>query len=306
MKKVIFASLMVATTTVNASDIMLSKTIKPDLRSKIERDLNLIEAFKFKSDANPETLKVMGLSSLNAQTATEWLNARVNYIISENALSFFNLLIKRVVFVETKNVDFPNSKIIPYSMDKQIVQNGLNAEGGFTVMSNIGSALYLAGKQQSQVYGMKVSRGFLHKSEKVAVTSPRAGIIQIGEGLFAQELTVNKENPDALANSIFRLGTFFHEARHSDGNGKSLSFMHTNCPEGHDYAGMPACDENLNGPYTIGTLMMAEMAKACDEDCSEKDKETLKMLVLDSASRIMKMTHKGEKATAWDASPESL
>ena len=306
MKKVIFASLMVAATTVNASDIMLSKTIKPDLRSKIERDLNLIEAFKFKSDANPETLKVMGLSSLNAQTATEWLNARVNYIISENALSFFNLLIKRVVFVETKNVDFPNSKIIPYSMDKQIVQNGLNAEGGFTVMSNIGSALYLAGKQQSQVYGMKVSRGFLHKSEKVAVTSPRAGIIQIGEGLFAQELTVNKENPDALANSIFRLGTFFHEARHSDGNGKSLSFMHTNCPEGHDYAGMPACDENLNGPYTIGTLMMAEMAKACDEDCSEKDKETLKMLVLDSASRIMKMTHKGEKATAWDASPESL
>jgi hypothetical protein len=314
MKKMLTTALILAATTsaVSASDIMLSKSIKPDLRSKIERDLSLIDSFKFKSAASAQTLKVMEMSTLNGQRASEWLNKRVNYIVSENALSVFNLLVKRIIFVDQKNVDFPNASIVPYSMNKAIQKNfvelnsGFNAEGSFTVMSNIGSALYLGGKNERQVYGMKISRGLLRKAEKVAITSPRAGIIQIGEGLFAPELTVNKDNQDALANSIFRLGTFFHEARHSDGNGTSLSFMHTNCPAGHDYAGQPACDENLNGPYTVGTLMMAEMSKACEENCSEKDKETLKLLVLDSASRILTTTHKGEVSKDWDATPESL
>lgn len=310
MKKAMIASLLVASAAMNitnASDITLAKNIKSDLRQKIEKDLNVLENYKFSGKTYPETLRTMGLFTLNSASATDWLNKRVNYVISENALSVFNLLVKRVLYVDRKDVDFPNANIIPYSMDNQEIKNGVNAEEGFTVMSNIGSALYLGGKKERQVYGMKISRGFLHKSERVAVTSPRAGIIQIGEGLFAPELTVNKENPDALANSIFRLGTFFHEARHSDGNGKSLGFMHTNCPKGHDYEGQPACDENLNGPYTVGALMMAEMAKSCDEsNCTEKDKQTLKMLVLDSASRILTKTHKGEKATEWDATPESL
>lgn len=314
MKKIIATGLILTATTtaVNASDILLSKSIKSDLRTKIEKDLNLIDSFKFKSKASTETLRVMGLTTLNAQTASEWLNKRVNYVVSENALSLFNLVVKRIIFVDRKDVDFPNSEIIPYSMQNFIQKNlaeqnsGLNAEGSFTVMSNIGSALYLGGKKERQVYGMKVSRGLLRSAEKVAVTSPRAGIIQIGEGLFAPELTVNKDDQDALANSIFRLGTFFHEARHSDGNGESLGFTHTNCPVGHDYAGQAACDENLNGPYTVGTVMMAEMAKACEDNCSEKDKESLKLLIIDSASRILKTTHKGEISKDWDATPESL
>jgi hypothetical protein len=289
-----------------ASDILLSESIKTDLRNKIHRDLNIIENFKFGSVANPATLKVMGLATLDAQTATNWLNKRVSYIVSENALSIFNLLVKRVIFVERKGVDFPNAAIIPYSQQASDIQNGFGSEAGFTVMSNVGSALYYAGKKEKQVYGLKISKGLLHSAEKVAITSPRSGIIQIGEGLFVADLTVNKENPDALANSIFRLGTFFHEARHSDGNGLSLGFMHINCPAGHDYAGQPACDESLNGPYMVGTLMMAEMAKACEDKCSEKDKQTLKLLVLDSANRVLPTTHKGETATDWDANPESL
>lgn len=311
MNKFIALTLIMAATATQASDITLSKGIKKDLRKKIERDLNLIDSFKFKGDAAEETLKVMDLKNLNAQTASDWLNQRVNYVISEKALSLYNLLVRRVIFVERSDVNYPNAGIIPYSMDKNFQSNlvetdNVDASKGFTVMSNIGSALYSSGKSDSKEYGIKISRGFLRASEKVAITSPRTGIIQIGEGLFAPELTINNKNPDALANSIFRLGTFFHEARHSDGNGASLGFMHTICPAGHDYEGQAACDENLNGPYTVGALMMAEMAKACDENCSEKEKETLKMLVVDSASRIMTTTHKGEKSKAWDATPESL
>lgn len=310
MKKVLVATLIAAATAVNASDITIAKNIKKDLRKKIERDLSIIENFKFKGEATPLTLNVMGLSSLDGSTAADWLHQRVNYIISENALSTFNLLFRRVVFVERSGVDFPNADIIPYSMNKEIQQDietdGLDAQKTFTVMANIGSALYIGGKKQRAVYGMKVSRGLFHRSERVAVESPRTGIIQIGEGLFAPELTINNQNPGALANSIFRLGTFFHEARHSDGNGESLGFTHTICPAGHSYAGQAACDENLNGPYTVGALMMAEMSRACENNCSEKEKQALKILVLDSASRILPVTHKGELSKVWDATPESL
>ena len=173
MKKMLTTALILAATTsaVSASDIMLSKSIKPDLRSKIERDLSLIDNFKFKSAAAAQTLKVMEMNTLNGQTASEWLNMRVNYIVSENALSVFNLLVKRIIFVDQKDVDFPNSSIVPYSMNKAIQKNfvelnsGFNAEGSFTVMSNIGSALYLGGKNERQVYGMKISRGLLRKAE---------------------------------------------------------------------------------------------------------------------------------------------
>lgn len=305
MKKIMAATLLLAATTVTASDITLSRTIKSDLRKKIERDIGVIENFKFGATATAETLKVMGLTTLNAETATSWLNKRVSYVISENALSTYSLLVKRIIFVDQQNVDYPNANIIPYAIDKSV--NLISAsDEGFTVMSNIGTALYYGGKSERQIYGMKISRGLLKKAEKVAVTSPRTGIIQIGEGLFAPELTVNPKDESALSNSIFRLGTFFHEARHSDGNGKSLGFFHSLCPAGHDYAGQPACDENLNGPYTVGTLMMAEMAKACDEGCSEKDKQTLKLMVIDSANRVQAENRRGVKSTVWDDRPESL
>jgi len=306
MKSIIAATLILAATAATASDIMLSKSIKSGLRNKIEKDLSIIENFKFSAKTNKETLKTMGLNNLNSATASDWLNNRVNYIVSEKALSLFNLLVRRVVFVDNQDVDFPNPTVIPYSIGNALDATSDADEEGFTVMSNIGTALYFGGKQQRSVYGMKISRGLLRKAEKVAVTSPRTGIIQIGEGLFASEIAVNENNPDAFANSISRIGTFFHEARHSDGNGESLGFFHAKCPAGHDYEGMPACDENLNGPYTIGALIMEEMTKSCGDMCSEKEKQTLKLMAIDSASRVMKTTHKGEASKSWDATPESL
>ena len=304
MKKIILASLLVTAAMANAStDITLSRGIKPNLRAKIERDLDVLDGLKFKT-ATPEALKLMDVSTLNAQSAGKWLGVRVNYVIEEDALSIVKLLLKRAIFVEKKGVTYPNQDILPYSIDPL---NGANAEGeGFTVMSNIGAGLYMGGKKENVVYGMKVSRGVLRPTIKVVVESPRAGIIQIGEGLFVKDLTVNTQNQDALANTLNRLATFFHEARHSDGNGSSLGFAHSLCPAGHDYEGQAACDESLNGPYTVGAVMMSEMIKTCDDNCSERDKEILKMIEIDSASRIMKTTKKGTPATEWDATPESL
>lgn len=307
-----------------SAEITLSSKIKKDLKNKINRDLSIMKDFKFKKMVHPEALSVMGINELNSTSANLWLNQRVNYVIEENALSVFKLLFKRVIFIEEEGVTFPNAGILPYSMGTNYVERfdseqlpnengnagatdeGQEAKTGYTVMSNIGAALYLSGKQESQVYGLKVSRGFLKTTKKVIIKSPRSGVIQIGEGLFAPELTINRENENALANTIFRMGTFFHEARHSDGNAESLGFTHATCPDDHDYAGAAACDENLNGPYTVGKVMLDEMTKACGTNCSEADKEVLNLMIIDNAARILRTTHKGEEARFWDASPESI
>ncbi len=304
MKKLILASLLATgALTAEANDIVLSKSIKSGLRTKIERDLKLLSAFKFKGDTSAETLKLMGVSSLNAATAEDWLGDRVNYVIEENALSPLKLLLKKAIFVEREGVTFPNANILPHALSTGHITE---EEEGMVVMSNIGAGLYMAGKAESKVYGLKVSRGLLKSGLKVVVESPRAGIIQIGEGLFAREITVNNDRPDALSNSINRLGTFFHEARHSDGNGKSLGFAHIKCPAGHELEGMYACDENLNGPYTVGAAMTAEMLKSCNESCTEREKEILKVIILDSHSRVIKTTKTGQPSTDWDPTPEGL
>lgn len=305
MKHLILASLLAVSSFAQASDIILSEKIKNDLKSKIEKDMSVLENLKFQ-EASPRTLEVMGVSELNTSTANKWLNDRVNYVVEENAFSIFRLLVMKVIYVEQDGVSYPNANVLPYSQDPRN-QYFTNAEGeGITVMSNMGAALYMGGKTERKIYGMKVSRGLLKKQIKIAIESPRAGIIQVGEGLFHKQLTVNNENPGALANSLNRLATFFHEARHSDGNGASLAFAHSKCPAGHDMAGQYACDENLNGPYTVGASITGEFIKACDDKCSEREKEILKLIQLDSAGRIMHTTKKGVAATDWDATPESL
>lgn len=304
MKKIIMAALLATTSLAQANDIYLSEKIKNSMRNKLLNDMTVLDNLKYK-EANPRTLEVLGIPALNTASSVKWLNDRVNYVIEENALSLLKLLIKKTIYVEQEGVSFPNGDILPYSQDPR---NQLTTaeEQGVIVMSNMGAAMYMSGKSNRTLYGMKVSRGLLKKQIKVVIDSPRSGVIQVGEGLFLKQLTVNNDNPGSVANSLNRLATFFHEARHSDGNGSSLAFAHSKCPTGHDMAGAYACDENLNGPYTVGALMTTEMLKACDDSCSEREKEILKLIALDSAGRVMKTTHKGTQATDWNAAPESL
>lgn len=304
MKKTIIAAALMTSIMglTEASDITLSKGIKSKLRDKIEKDLSALNNIKFKP-TSAKSLEILGLSTLDSSSAQKWLEQRVNYVIEENALSFLRLKLKKTISVERENVVYPNAYIIPYSMSRTL---GTNDEDGMVVMSNIGAAIYMGGKHEKIVYNIKVSRGLLRKALKVAVESPRAGIIQIGEGLFSRDLTINNQNPDSISNSINRLSTFFHEARHSDGNGESLGFAHAVCPKGHEFAGLPACDENLNGPYTIEAVMLSEMLKSNEDVLSEREKETLKMVILNSYSRVMDVTNKDEPSKVWDATPESL
>ena len=137
---------------------------------------------------------------------------------------------------------------------------------------------------------------------RVPITSPRTGIIQIGDGLFHDGFFREELPKDSVVRKVFRIQTFFHEARHSDGTGKSIGFLHALCPPGHAYAGVNACDRNSNGPYTVGALMIEQLEKACP-NCSTLEKETLQMLKLDGRSRIIPQKD-GQPAQKWDAAPE--
>ena len=150
------------------------------------------------------------------------------------------------------------------------------------VMSNLGASLYFRAKHANSPGSFQVANGPL-----LSVSSPRVGIIEAGAGLFRGPFANENVNTSAPSSRIYRLGTIFHEARHSDGNGISLAFFHEKCPTGHIYENQPACDHNLNGPYTIGGNTILAMEKSC-QNCSEQEREILRLSALDSFSRIVR------------------
>jgi hypothetical protein len=279
-----------------ASDIILSSKIKLKLRKKITQDLAVLDTFPFRSNTDLKTLRVLGIADLTTETASTWLNDRVKYIVEEKLVS------KKSLSVEQENVDYPSPLIRPFSDYETTTQ----APPSLVTMTNIGSAFYIQGKSEHKLFALKVSQPFPKKSIQVRIDSPRAGIIQIGAGLFAPELAINRLDDKALANSIFRLVFFFHEARHADGNAESLGFTHSICPKGHDYQDEPACDESLNGAYSVGAVMARELMLSCDERCSERDKEMLKLFLIDNYNRIQTKTHLDTNSKYWDPQPEKL
>ena len=131
----------------------------------------------------------------------------------------------------------------------------------------------------------------------------------MGPGLFNDFGGLQFQN---VFYDIFRAGVLFHEARHSDGHGKTLGFMHAKCPATHDLAGLNACDAATNGPYTIGSEMHKYLMYACGSSCSELTMKALQVLYADQSSRTLESwqypsASPGARAgTDWDDAPETV
>ncbi len=210
------------------------------------------------------------ISEINNGTGPElhnWLVNRVKYVVGEKYDFTKNVQIK--LFHK-----FPKTPLPP-----SIVEMGFLAPK--TVMSNIGGALYLGGKSKKILLGTKFDK------EKIFAKSSRVGLIQIGEGLFFEGFQISPESKSP-ANSIARLSTFFHEARHSDGSGVYTGFVHATCPPNHSYAGFFACEEVGNGPYSIGGLTERHLLKNCSE-CSVTELTMLEAYSLDSLGRVINL-----------------
>jgi len=263
-----------------AEQIFLSKNIDKHQRKTLSRDLDQLKSMRFGAAADPLTLKVMGLEDVNTSSLLDWLSDRVSVVIEDVDVDKLNLKAKRF-FNYPRNAE--------PTIEKPLVAPSTGGVSkGVTVMSNIGTGLYFAGKSSQQLFTLKVKSGFL-SSKSFDIKSPRTGVIQIGEGLFLKKYLMNKENELAPANSLGRMAVFFHEARHSDGNGESLGFFHAVCPTDHDFAGVHACDRNLNGPYTVGAQIIKEFINNCDQ-CSVSEKEQMRLRYIDSLNRVLKTT----------------
>ena len=229
-----------------------------------------------------EFLKTASMNVGDGPNFHNWLLNRAHYIIGEDfKLDNSNIIARGFKFPSTPLPDLPSAPA-PEPTPAPAPAPGTPSQPQtekVVVMSNLGAALYVGGKQEGYSIGLKFD------NSNVYVTSPRTGLFQVGKGLFLERFLLNKD-PLAPANSIFRLGTLAHESRHSDGNGKTTGMMHMFCPKGHPFEGYAACDSSSNGPYTIGAMAERHMLKNCTA-CSPQELKALQAEVADSFSRII-------------------
>ena len=292
----------------NPTPIRFSSGVTEREQKILEFDLTQLSESTVTATASLAQLKkVMGLAGTENPELLSWLEARVAYIVPES-LSF-----EASRSLEQKNYSFqnPGTFLTEDSASPQADSAVNDSSEAKVMMSNLGAYAYLSEKKEGNLYSME-----LGDLGKVTVTSPRVGVVQIGEGLFAEDYGTLHQKPWGLVSVINRLGTLFHEARHSDGNGASLAFAHALCPKGHSYEGRAACDRNLNGPYLIGALMIRSLEAGC-VSCTAGEHELLKLIELDYLGRVIAITHPGDpgapetlktdlESTSWDATPEGV
>ncbi|NUM87988.1 MAG: hypothetical protein HUU37_02175 [Bdellovibrionales bacterium] len=280
----------------NPTSVQLTASVPSKQQRLLLGDFNYFQSQNF-TQVPDAVKKVLELKDVTPASLQAWLEDRVKYVVGEDyKLESGVTLMDRFWQYENPGV-FPD--VVRRKLGGRIP--GLNPilESSFfpetsrvmTVMSNVGSVAYLIGKVEGSLFGMEIPG-----VGNLPAKSPRIGVIQVGEGLFAASLKGRDLEKEAAATRIFRLATLFHEARHSDGNGKSLVFAHEECPLGHDFAGYNACDNNLNGPYKVGGVMNKLLAKNCVA-CSPGDAEILRVFQADEESRVI-WTAAGVRATS--------
>jgi len=124
------------------------------------------------------------------------------------------------------------------------------------------------------------------------IESTRVGIITLGPGY-------TKSLPQ-----LARVSVQVHEARHSDCTGglppsdvellqageapltTSCGHSHVECPPGHEFAGLPACDDHAWGAYAVEMLFAEAVGSHCPK-CTEEDRQIGMIIALDSSTRIL-------------------
>jgi len=255
-------------------------SVPADQRELMELDLSRLNSIEL-PQASTDDLATVGVGALSPIALNDWLSKRTKYIVGE---SFSWKVNSRII-----SRSAPKTPVI---VAGNVLKDPFSAASAKTVMWNLGSFLYLDGKEQSQTYAIDL------EAERMEVFTPRVGIVQIGEGLFS--VNAVKNTPlDAYANSLLRIATYFHESRHTDGNGEHAAYPHTACPSGHQYAELYACENNLNGPYAIQAVLLRYFYSGCQE-CSETELAGLMLSLADYQSRVL------PGAQFRDSRPEAL
>jgi hypothetical protein len=291
---VILTASLIQATPAESREIQFSSSIPAHQVQLLQRDLSHPIAF-----ADEVTLRtLLDTPDLGDDSIKQWIKSRVGYIVGENED------IEQNVVPVSRNFHYPNPGILP-AFEKPVqapVQPNPNQgpavnnpHKAMIVMGNLGTGIYLDGKMSRQLWGYRFKTAT--NESIVSVTSPRVGLLQVGEGLF--KTAINPHNPNASSNSLLRLSVLIHEARHSDGRGTSTGFTHAICPRSHSYYNVAACDRNENGPYSIEAEFMKQTIVHCLKDrlCTAGEAEVLSFMAVDNYSRIIGKGY-------WDPAPE--
>lgn len=250
--------------------IYLDSSLPTSQASLLKDDFNYLYKNKFET-VDSEFQSMAELPRVDGAHLYNWIFNRVKFIVGQEYDLKGRNLIKK------KGYNFPATPLPPS------VVNRANQFVGVVVMSNVGAELYLTGKLEKTLKGIRLDRN------EVMAQSPRVGIIQVGEGLFSEKLSINKDS-GSEANKIKRLGTLFHEARHGDGHSEHIGFLHTNCPQGHALAGFEACENYANGAYALEAAAVKNLLVNCIT-CSIEDKTKLTANIADALGRVVLRSH---------------
>jgi hypothetical protein len=245
-----------------SSDGFFDGSVPYDHRAAIYDDLTLLAGSNFDATAGSlrsSAVGVIGTPDLSGPTLARWFFERVTYMLGES----FDWEANSYVASTLRSTAHADDEPRTYAT--------------VTVMFNLGAHLFLKAVREGRFYGVQTGSGFIR------VTTPRAGIVQIGEGMFTDN-QVSGSRREAQVNRFLRLAVMFHEARHSDGNGAHAGFPHAKCLTG-SYAGRFACEEFSNGPYAVQAYSAAVFASACTQ-CTNSEYQTLLAFIGDYASRL--------------------
>jgi hypothetical protein len=221
--------------------------------------------------------------AFSGTTGTEilqYMNDRVNYIVPQVDDLQSRLKLGWIQLPSGGDQGAPD----PTNGDKRAVVMALN----------IGFALWMANEANPTPFDLHFEIG----NTTVPLTSPRVGIVELGEGY-----TMDKTPGGTPITTIVRTTTLVHEARHSDCTGgmeasdldlikegempqnHECGHLHIDCPEGHPLAGLPACDDLAWGAYSIEAIYAAAVAKTC-QNCALEEQEQGMEVALDAISRV--------------------
>jgi hypothetical protein len=274
--------------------MVFDRRVSETARTALTRDLARVERFDLTTGTDNDALlkEILELPELSGGTLSTWLKARVRYMLNPD------ISLYRVGFVMAGSRSFQVTQLAGSSEDE--------TRNVAAVMA--GTALYSYGKSMRSRFPqinyliVEVNDSWVH------LNTQRNGVMQLGPALFNPDFMPNPQQPAAYANTAVRVDTLFHEARHADGNSVagSLGFMHTLCPSGAgvapEFVNQPACDDNANGPYTVGSRILKAYIQKCGDLCSARDKTILQSFYLDSVSRVVRRS--GGQLPTLDATPE--
>lgn len=276
-------------------NIKIDNNIRTIHRNYLSQAVDYLDSLSYWPSQN-DLAQITGLEKISSATLHHWLDNRVQYILA----STFDAFSINSGFYVNQPFDFENPGILPdIESGTRLADFHSMADTAqiHLLMQNLGATLYYTGKFQKKLIGLNIPG-----SGTVILSTPLVGVIQLGDGLFPK----GPARPPVSVYSIFLLGTLFHEAHHSNGNGRSLGFFHTVCPKNHRYEGYLACDRNLNGPYKLEAIFLKTLIGSCSQ-CSAKQIEDLKGMVNDNLSReLPASTVNGVlmPSTVWDITPE--